>query len=169
MLDFNDRRWYELKDAYGGASELPLLLDKLKSFPRYDNHQSEPYFSLWSRLCHQGTIYTASYAAVPHIIKILCSDLESANEDFFLLPTCIEIARLKGDGPEIPADLEDDYYAALNKLPEIALDIISGNWSEVYCRAVLASIAATKGHAELADAILELSPENIEILISSGR
>src|SRR2546426_5104183 len=31
--------------------------------------------SLWSALCHQGDVYTASYAALPELVKI-ASDLE---------------------------------------------------------------------------------------------
>jgi hypothetical protein len=65
MQKIKESQWMGLQDAYGKASAVPALLAKvisnksLKSDP-----QSGPWFDLWSRLYHQGSIYTASYAAV---------------------------------------------------------------------------------------------------------
>ena len=91
MINLDSIRWSELKHAYGDAANIPSMLKELSSFPSYENYQSEPYFSLWSALCHQGDVFTASYAALPHIIALLENYPEKAHFELFLLPASIEI------------------------------------------------------------------------------
>ena len=115
---------------------------------------------LWSSLCHQGEIDTASYAAVPHLVRVLASGPTHAHWDFFLLPACIEIARTKGHGPEIPADLRDDYFAPLQRIP--ALAAAESEWDGgYYCPAVAAALAVARGQPALGEAILELEPDAV--------
>jgi len=64
MTEMNYIDWADLTDAYGSASDIPVLLNQIKESP-------EPWMKLWSRLYHQGTISTASYAAVPVIVQTL--------------------------------------------------------------------------------------------------
>ena len=71
MLTGDDERWSALEHAYGEASDIPVLLRQLANFPPHEDHRAEPYFSLWSALCHQGDVYSASYAAVPEIISLI--------------------------------------------------------------------------------------------------
>ncbi|WNM30266.1 hypothetical protein RKE30_07525 [Streptomyces sp. Li-HN-5-11] len=52
--------WSQLHHAYGTAEDVPGLLDAVSPAPR-DSGWTE----LWSRLCHQGTVYSASHAALP--------------------------------------------------------------------------------------------------------
>ena len=59
--------WAALHHAYGTAEDVPDLLaaaeDSGTDFgPAWDE--------VWSRLCHQGTVYTASYAALPALLEI---------------------------------------------------------------------------------------------------
>lgn len=57
--------WSRLRDAYGPASEIPKLLDRLSPDPK-----DGAWNDLWSRLCHQGTVYSASFAALPRLLEI---------------------------------------------------------------------------------------------------
>jgi hypothetical protein len=70
MLDLNSPGWHELTQAYGAAETIPALLQQLQTAPQSKDYRSEPWLSLWSSLCHQGDIYTASCAAVPHVTAI---------------------------------------------------------------------------------------------------
>lgn len=54
--------WTQLEDAYGPATEIPLLLDQLSPDPK-----AEVWGELWHRICHQGSVYSASFAAVPRL------------------------------------------------------------------------------------------------------
>ena len=156
MLSLDSDRWTELQQAYGNASNIPTLLSELSDYPTSEGYEAEPYFSLWSSLCHQGTTYTASYAALPHIIKFLEDNPARANFNFFLLPCAIEISRQQGEGPIIPHDLVDSYFEALAKIPHIAASISDHEWDINRCQLILATIAAAKGHADLAESILQI-------------
>jgi hypothetical protein len=159
MLDLQSDRWSKLSHAYGSASDIPALLRELKTYPPNEGYESEPYFSLWSSLCHQGDVYTASYAAVPHIIESLASKPARANWNYFLLPICIEIARSKGSGPIMPPDLVEDYFRSLAQLPSLAALVAEGPLDETYCGTLAAAIAVAGGHPTLGEAILELEPD----------
>jgi hypothetical protein len=157
MLKLSDSNWNNLSHAYGEASDIPALLTQLSEYPGQESYQSEPYFSLWSALCHQGDVYSASYAAVPHIIEFLAAHPSRATADYFMLPTCIEIARKKGNGPQIPPDLERSYFSALRQLPALVAKVTPDD--EGFTRVLAAAIAVAHGEAALGEAILELSPD----------
>jgi len=70
MLDLDDPRWSDLTHAYGKASDIPDLLRQLDKLPLATG-DAEPWFSLWSALAHQGDVYPASFAAVPHVVAML--------------------------------------------------------------------------------------------------
>ncbi|WP_051740023.1 hypothetical protein [Kitasatospora sp. MBT66] len=51
--------WSQLKHAYGTAEDIPALFERLGAEPN-----DEAWSDLWSRLCHQGSVYSASFAAL---------------------------------------------------------------------------------------------------------
>ena len=161
MLPLESQRWSRLSHAYGDAAEIPKLLADLEALPADDTPEAEPYFSLWSALCHQGDIYLASYAAVPHVVRVMATASVPVPWTLFLLVSCIEIARQRGRGPELPADLEADYREALARIPSVVERVAAGQWSHLYCGAVLSAVAAAKGQVDLAEAILELDPDTV--------
>lgn len=57
--------WSSLRQAYGTAEEVPNLLRQLEQNP-----SEEVMNDLWSMLCHQGTVYTASFAALPILVRV---------------------------------------------------------------------------------------------------
>lgn len=57
--------WSALKHAYGNAADVPALLARLSPDP-----DAGVWEELWSRLCHQGTVYSASFAALPALADI---------------------------------------------------------------------------------------------------
>jgi hypothetical protein len=162
MLPLESERWSQLSHAYGDASDVPSLLRDLESLPPDAGSEAEPYFSLWSALCHQGDVYTGSYAAVPHIVRIMGTAPERVPMTLFLMVACIEIARCKGRGPAVPPDLQTDYSAALARIPELVAGAARARWDHWYCGAALAAVAAAKGFAQLAEAVLELDPETVK-------
>jgi cell division septum initiation protein DivIVA len=64
----DDMDWSRLKHAYGGADDIPDLLNDLASGDedRINNALYELYGTIW----HQGTIYSATPHAVPPLITI---------------------------------------------------------------------------------------------------
>jgi len=165
MLPLNSPRWAELRDAYGASSDIPGLLRDLEALPPDEGTEAEPYFSLWSALCHQGDIYTATYAAVPHFVRVAAGAPERVPWTIFQMVACIEIARNQGRGPPLPRDLKTDYLAALGQIPEIVSRAAKVGWDHWYCGAALAAIAAAKGFCQYAEAILELDPDTIKDML----
>jgi len=114
MLSLEESKWAELSDAYGPASKIPVLLKRAMQSPEpHGDYKDEPWFSLWSALCHQGTVYTASYAAVPHLINFALSAKHPIALDFVELPRAIEESRMNGNGPEVPEELQKDYFTTV--------------------------------------------------------
>ena len=63
MTETDGVAWSALHDAYGIATQIPALLARLDDAS--DARRDEAIEELWSRLCHQETVYSASAAAVP--------------------------------------------------------------------------------------------------------
>lgn len=157
MLSLDSSRWSELKHAYGAASDIPDLLRRLDVLPSADGDE-EPWFSLWSSLAHQGDVYSASFAAVPYVVKALASAPSIAHSAYFQFPAWVEICRAKNSVP-VPEDLAAAYFEALSQLPSLVAAAASRAWDEGFLACALSAIAAAKNQPAVAEAALELSPE----------
>jgi hypothetical protein len=133
------------------------LLEQLADLPSSLN-DNEPWFSLWSALAHQGDVHSASFAAVPHVIEALASAPSRADFSYFQFPAWVEACRVK-NGVPVPEDIAPAYFESLSRLPALVAAAASREWDEEFLRCALAAVAAAKGHAAIAEAVLELSPE----------
>lgn len=164
MLALESTLWAELQHAYGAASDTPDLLRQLASFPGEASHQDQPWFTLWSSLCHQGDVYSASFAAVPHIIEALAANPTRASLSYFLLPASIEVARASGS-VVVPPSLEPAYRTALAQLPRLVAAAAQADWNQSLCTAALAATAAATGNHQVARLLLETEPDDIPEVI----
>jgi len=157
LLSLESPVWNELQTAYGEAGNIPALLSQLREFPSSGSYEDEPWYSLWSGLCHQGDIYSASFAAVPHIVTALRSDPVRADSNYFQLPACIELARVEKKVP-VPVSLEKPYFEALSEFPKLAAAAATSEWSDDKCRVALAAVAVVTGKHETARLLIEVEP-----------
>lgn len=157
MLSLDSSRWSELQHAYGAASDTPDLLRQLADVPD-SRSDAEPWFSLWSSLAHQGDVYSASFAAVPHIIQALASAPLKADSTYFQFPAWVEICRAKHE-MAVPEDLAASYFESLSRMPAIVAAAAAREWDNSFLSCTLSAIAASKGQYIVAEALLELSPE----------
>jgi hypothetical protein len=155
-LDLESSRWKELTHAYGSAENVPALLRQLETAPAQSAYTDEPWYTLWSSLCHQGDVYTATYAAIPHVIAIAACDSGRRRIDLLSFVITCEAFRHKRGTPAIPADLERDYVGSLNDLHKLVLESIERDLNSDEFRVLLAGIALSKGHARLANVLLSL-------------
>jgi hypothetical protein len=156
ILSLDSPRWSTLQHAYGVASDIPALLLQLNELPDSQG-ESEPWFSLWSALAHQGDVYSASFAAVPHVVQALSGSPSKASSVYFQFPAWVEICRAKND-VSVPNDLLPAYQAALAKLPSLVAAAAEREWDEDLLVCALSAIAAAKGFATVAEAAQELTP-----------
>jgi hypothetical protein len=160
MLCLDDPHWNDLQHAYGGAGDVPTLLRTLASSPGPKaTDQDEPWFSLWSNLCHQGDAYTASYAVVPHMVQIASQVAGPVDCGFFQLPAAIEVARRTGRGPGIPAALVNAYRLSIERLMEIVSLQRHHAWDQPMLLSAAAAQAVAKGHIDVAEALLNLDTD----------
>ena len=166
MLPLDSHEWAQLEHAYGPAIDTPGLISQLAGDPRPSGKaDSEPWFSLWSSLCHQDEVYPASYAAVPHVVDICASYDGAVDFSFFLLPTCIEIARSLGRGPDLTDAFARDYYDAIERLRDCVIARISDDWDETFAMSLVAALAASKGQIRVANAIINLDGDLMDRII----
>jgi len=144
-------RWSELRHGDGG--DIPGLLRQLDS-THGDGVDDEPWFTLWSALAHQGDVYSASFAAAPHVIYAISRRGAKVTANFFQLPAWIEICRVR-NATQIPEDLAGPYFAALDRLPHLAAEAAVAPWDRSLLSCVLAAVAASKGDTEMAEGILD--------------
>lgn len=157
MLSLHSPRWQELEHAYGTAADIPALLEQLDSLPN-DDGESEPWFAIWSALAHQGDVYSASFAAVPHVIAALSKSPATAHESYFQFPAWVEICRTK-QAIEVPRELHEPYFSSLSRLPQLVAVAATKPWECSFLACALAAAAAAKGQHAVAEAILEMAEE----------
>jgi hypothetical protein len=157
VLTLENRRWLELKHAYGAAGDIPALLRQLEQVPS-SKDDAEPWFTLWSSLAHQGDVYSASFAAVPYVVKALASAPTKADHSYFQFPAWVEICRSKNN-VEIPEDLRAPYFDSMAQLPSLVAQAATRPWDSSFLACALAAVAAAKGQPAVAEAALELTPQ----------
>ncbi|MFJ3875872.1 hypothetical protein ACIPW5_00275 [Streptomyces sp. NPDC090077] len=103
--------WSQLTHAYGTAEDVPGLLKAAGT-----DSESPAWNELWSRLCHQGTVYPASYAALPALAE-KARRLTAADRTVPLLLAASIIAST--DRPYGALEPEDAYAAETAELIEL--------------------------------------------------
>lgn len=160
VLPLDSPRWTELSHAYGDGSDIPDVLRQLETTPAAEGDQ-EPWLSIWSALAHQGDVYTASFAAVPHVVRALAASPLTADSNYFQFPALVESWRLEKQ-VSIPKDLETAYFAALGMLPGLVAQAAVRQWDEDFVACALAAVAASKGYGTVASTLLDMTPEVVE-------
>ncbi|ROU07053.1 hypothetical protein [Lysobacter enzymogenes] len=136
--------WSELQDAYGPADEVPTLLAALDPDPA-----AQVWTELWSRICHQGTVYSASYPALPWLLDaargwapparvmpvslaatILASPQTGADERARYAALAVELRALAADSLRAPVLSRADVVC----LQQAVLLLDGEPWAEQYDR-----------------------------------
>jgi hypothetical protein len=156
MLSLDDARWNELKGGYQTPFDPRPLLKKIESGEDLENTWHE----LWGELHHQGDVGEASYAAVPHIVRI---HRHQGILDWnpYALVACIELARAQGNNPALPTWLENEYFDSIQELAKIGMDEFSQSKASAEIRGILTVLALSKGARTYAKLILEYSEEEL--------
>lgn len=146
MLALNDPAWSRLTDAYGPATRIPSLLERLR-----DGSDAEAWDALWSALCHQCTVYPATYAAVPHVVAL--AEARSPHErgeflDFLAMAiACSSAGGVPSSGP----DLAPAYGAAVARTRVLAVEAMADiRLPQPDLPAAAAALAAARGDAATA-------------------
>jgi hypothetical protein len=151
MLDLNSPRSNKLSQAYGSAEGIPALLRQLKTARPSESYRSEPCGSV----CHQGHVYTASYAALPHIIHLGLKRPVSERCDFILMSAKIEAMRHQKASPRVPRDLKSSYEDAIRSAYALVKSSLDHSWSEEEYRVLPGALLVFRGNPALANRLLD--------------
>ncbi|MBD0708424.1 MULTISPECIES: hypothetical protein [unclassified Streptomyces] len=88
--------WTKLSHAYGSAEDIPGLLERIAS-----GREPGLWTDLWSALCHQGSVYPASFAALPRLADL------TESEDRAQAVNALNLAGAIMAGAEQPGTAED--------------------------------------------------------------
>lgn len=163
MLPLNDKQWKEFEGGYRVRYDASIPLAKLEAIS--DAQLLDQIWSeLWENLYHQGDVGVASYAAVPHLARLV---RERNILDFnpFALAVAIELVRGKGKNPELPDSLSEEYHKAVRSMAQYACQNLNNQWDSALLHSVLALIAITKGHRDLGELIFEIEPDDAKTLL----
>src|SRR5262245_21466426 len=154
MLALDDPRWDELKAGYRILYDPRPALRQLES----GHEVAAAWDELWNELHHQGDVGEASYAAVPHLVRIQ-EQKHSLDWNLYALVSTIETERHYADNPPIPVWLIDSYREAWRTLVELAINDLKAASDETTLQALLAAIALGKRQFDLGCMILETTKD----------
>jgi hypothetical protein len=141
MLSLNDPIWQELQAGY----RVPY--DASKALIRMENGESV-WDELWAELHHQGDVGVASYAAIPHLVRISATGAER-DWNLYALAATIEIERRRKSNPPIPDWLEPSYRKAWGIITDMALSDLGSKLNELTLRSALSVVAIGRGQLKL--------------------
>ncbi|WP_157136842.1 hypothetical protein [Sphingomonas sp. PAMC 26617] len=118
---------------------------------------------LWEQLYHQGTVNSASYAAVGEIVRMMAEQV-GPDWNAYSLVASIEEGRLAVASPSIPPELEHDYEQAWVAILPMALRDLGQATDDLVVRSTLAVVAHSKGQHTLATMALCTEDERAEML-----
>ncbi|HSF35021.1 MAG TPA: hypothetical protein VLA70_02850 [Nocardioides sp.] len=106
--------WAALQHAYGTAEDVP---DLLRAAEESGSEHGPAWDELWSRLCHQDTVYTASYAVLP-----LLADVAERHEPTGYVAALDLAAAMVAstDGPTDPAAVRAEHAETVARLRDLA-------------------------------------------------
>jgi hypothetical protein len=162
MLDWDDSRWANLDGGYRMRFDPRPLLTKLEA----GENSAATWDSLWDELHHQGDVGEASFAAVPHIVRIYRNS-GKIEWSAYAMVAIIELARNAGGNPDVPEWMKDDYFGAIRRLAETGTEQVLHAKDPDTIRAILSVLAIERGlrvcgkilvnYSE--DELLEIAPE----------
>ena len=141
MLSLDDPRWKTLHGGYRVPFDASVSLRRIE-------RGEDAWKELWEDLHHQGDIGEASYAAVPHLVRIT-SGWERRDWHFYGLVSLIEIERHRKRNPPLPSWLVEDYEAAWQEVLRLALvDLTTVDDTDSLCN-MLGAVALARKQLEI--------------------
>jgi hypothetical protein len=163
-MEFDDPDWTRLHGGY----RVPY--DPRKALRLLEQGDNVPavWEELWTKLHHQGDVGEASYAAVPHLVRIHAAR-RIADWNTYALVATIEEVRHNGRNPELPEKLREAYEAAWGHLVELGLRELRAAEEPTLVTGIIGVVAIGKGQLSLGRLAVALTEdEREEILRNSG-
>ncbi|MFD1467048.1 hypothetical protein ACFQ48_02330 [Hymenobacter caeli] len=158
MLSLNDSCWEDFTSGYQIKYDVSQPLRRLEA--AVDSEETNEILDeLWDELHHQGDVGTASYLAVPQLIRI---GIKKTIIDRRLigLVALIEIQRHVSN-ISIPQQYEEEYHQGLQQIENLIAANKTLPWKKEYTSCALAALAASKGQIDIARIIQEFDDPDL--------
>jgi hypothetical protein len=163
-MDLDDPKWSRLLGGYRVPYDPRKALLALERADETEGAWKE----LWTELYHQGDVGEASYAAVPHLVRIHARR-GKADWNTYALVAAIEEARRNGHNPGLPANLGDAYEAAWRELVKLGLCELEMAEDPTLVTSIIGVIAIGKGQLTLGRlAVTFTEDERLEMIKAMG-
>jgi len=156
-MKLNDPRWLELEGGY----KIPY--DPRPSLERLEKGD-DVWEEFWENLHHQGDIGIASYAAVPHIVRI-CRSLSFRDWNLYSLLSTIEVERYRNTNPPLPDWLKEEYNHAWQDLLQLGITDLQKTTDPLIIRSILGMFALAMGDIKLGAFISMLDTSEVEEML----
>lgn len=156
MLPLDDPRWATVSSCYGERS-VATLLQKLLTVPLplpHREHEPTLWDELFGELYHQGTLYPATIAAMPHLVRLVARVEPPGRAEWLSGIAEIEAMRTLGDvyDPEgqITPELMTAYEQALRDVVPLVQEAIEAGarWEGVKSEVTLATLLSLLAFAQ---------------------
>lgn len=141
MLPLSDPAWKALNGGYRVPYDASIALARLEA-------GDDVWDELWQELHHQGDVGEASYASVPHLVRI-CAARHTRDWNVYALVATIEVERHRKANPPVPESMRADYDKALAELAALGLEDLAHVGDALTIRSILGVVALAKGALEL--------------------
>jgi hypothetical protein len=163
-LDFGDPRW----PTFSGGYKIPYDPRPALRALAEGRGLEAAWNDLWENLHHQGDIGEASFAAIPHLVRIH-ERWGVADWNAYALAAIVELARDNPANPVLPPELHADYMAAWGRLADVAYRQFADARDDTLVRGILGVLAIARGQRTLGRlAVLFTEDELKDIQAQSG-
>lgn len=162
-MEFGDSRWSTLKGGYRVPYDPRVALRLLQD----GSDDTSAWDELWENLYHQDDVDLASFAAVPHIVRI-ARVREARDWQFYALPGAIELRRAADDNPDLPDFLRLEYTSAWVALRALALEDLRADGPALLSRSALGVIALATGQRRAAQVMLSFEEDELAELLDNA-
>lgn len=153
LIGWTDERWSTLFGAYRD------LYNPIEALQALEQGDTSAWGELWENLYHQGNVDTASYAAVPEIVRISWQ-LKLNDWNAFSLVAVIEEARMRNKrNPPIPEWLAHAYERAWTDMAALALKQYPNAEDTYLISSILSVLAFAKGKRAIGSFAIDLTEE----------
>jgi hypothetical protein len=142
-LPLESSRWAAIQHAYGPAGDTPALVRELLFQPNRPLND-RVWNELWSSLCHQGTTYEASFAAMPYLAMI--AERARPESSLGAIHLMVAIAVSTDRQGTAPSDLVPAYNTAVARLPDLAVRALPATRTFHEAAVCCGAILAGRGH-----------------------
>jgi hypothetical protein len=165
MLSLDDPRWTELDTAYGSGETIAQWLERFLVDDPAAAQAAWDSFDAWGYICHQFTVYAASFAAVPHLVeyggRLRLPESLRLRFDVLHLVGWIAIGYHMNDGLKCPDDLQADFRAAMEASRPLICEQLQYAEDEHDLRCMFEALAGVTGNSAFADEIHNLVNEAV--------